>query len=295
LRSLIHSPEGQAAIGNARATCDWHFNPPSAPHFGGLWEAAVRSTKRLLVRVIGNHIFTYEEFSTILVRVEAVLNSRPLTPASTDPHDLDCLTPGHFLIGQPLLAVPPRSDPASVRDMSNRWKLLDQCHQAFWRRWSSEYLTTLQERSKWTSDTPNLNVNDMVIVIDNQSPPLSWRLGRVIKLLPGTDGRVRVARVLTKAWEIVRPVVKLVLLPTEWTLYCSAWCPQHIAVNYHAPHLLSLVWDYCYELCVPLDRSGVGTGGALTLYYFTIFCLFIVLFFVQILYYYYVFVLSLYN
>ncbi|XP_022163934.1 uncharacterized protein LOC111029283 [Myzus persicae] len=216
LRSLIHSAEGQAAIGNARATyCDWHFNPPSAPHFGGLWEAAVRSTKRLLVRVIGNHIFTYEEFSTILVRVEAVLNSRPLTPASTDPHDLDCLTPGHFLIGQPLLAVPPRSDPASVRDMSNRWKLLDQCHQAFWRRWSTEYLTTLQERSKWTTDTPNLSVNDMVIIIDNQSPPLSWRLGRVIQLLPGTDGRVRVARVLTQAGEIVRPVVKLVLLPTE--------------------------------------------------------------------------------
>ncbi|KAL4141360.1 hypothetical protein QTP88_004012 [Uroleucon formosanum] len=135
LRSLIHSAEGQAAIGNARATCDWHFNLPSAPHFDGLWEAAVRSTKRLLVRVIGNHIFTYEEFSTILVRVEAILNSRPLTPVSTDPHDHDCLTPGHFLIGQPLLAVPPRSDAVSVCDMSNRWKLLDQCHQAFWRRW----------------------------------------------------------------------------------------------------------------------------------------------------------------
>jgi len=150
-----------------------------------------------------------------LFRVEAVLNSRPLTPASTDPHDHDCLTPGHFLIGQPLLAVPPRSDPASVRDITNRWKLLDQCHQTFWRRWSSEYLTTLQERSKWTSDIPHLSVNDMVVVKDNQSPQLSWRLGRVIKLFPGADGQVRVARVLTQAGEIVRPVVKLVLLPTK--------------------------------------------------------------------------------
>ncbi|XP_025191834.1 uncharacterized protein LOC112592072 [Melanaphis sacchari] len=193
LQSLIHSAEDQAAIGNARATCDWHFNPLSAPHFCGLWEAAVRSTKRLLVRVIGNHIFTFEEFSTILVRVEAVLNSRPLTPASNDPHDLDCLTPGHFLIGQPL------------------WKLLEQCHQTFWRRWSSEYLTTIQERSKWTSDVPNINVDDIVIIRDNQSSPLSWRLGRVVKLLPGTDGRVRVARVLTQAGDIVRSVVKLVL------------------------------------------------------------------------------------
>jgi len=77
LRALIHSPEGQVAISNSRASCVWHFNPPSAPHFGGLWEAAVRSTKRLLIRVIGIHIFTYEEFTTILARVEAVLNSRP--------------------------------------------------------------------------------------------------------------------------------------------------------------------------------------------------------------------------
>ncbi|XP_025193649.1 uncharacterized protein LOC112593471 [Melanaphis sacchari] len=215
LRTLIESPDGQAAIANTRTACKWHFNPPSAPHFGGLWEAAVRSTKRLLVRVIGTHIFTYEEFITVLARVEAILNSRPLTPASPDPHDLECLTPGHFLIGQPLLAIPPRSDPASSRSLTNRWKLMDQCHQAFWRRWSGEYLTTLQERSKWTEGVPNLKVKDMVVLVDNQSPPLMWRLGRVVELLPGADGHVRVARLMTRLGEITRPVVKLVPLPAN--------------------------------------------------------------------------------
>ncbi|XP_008188319.1 uncharacterized protein LOC103310776 [Acyrthosiphon pisum] len=215
LRALIQSPEGQTAVANFRAMCTWHFNPPSAPHFGGLWEAAVRSTKRLLVRVIGTHVFTYEEFTTVLTRIEAVLNSRPLTPASTDPHDLECLTPGHFLIGQPLLAVPPRSGPEPARNLSDRWKLLDQCHRAFWRRWSAEYLTTLQSRPKWTEGVPNLSLNDMVVVIDSQSPPLLWRLGRVIELLPGSDGHVRVARILTRAGVVTRPVVKLVKLPTN--------------------------------------------------------------------------------
>jgi len=215
LRELIQSPVGQSTIANCRAMCVWHFNPPSAPHFGGLWEAAVRSTKRLLVRVIGIHVFTYEEFTTVLTRIEAILNSRPLTPASTDPHDLECLTPGHFLIGQPLLAVPPRSGPEAARALSDRWKLIDQCHRAFWRRWSSEYLTTLQSRPKWIEGVPNLKVNDMVVVIDNQSPPLLWRLGRVIEVLPGADSHVRVARVLTHAGIVTRPVVKLVQLPTD--------------------------------------------------------------------------------
>lgn len=215
LQSIMNKPENQTALVNAHSTCSWHFNPPSAPHFGGLWEAAVRSAKRLLVRVMGTHIFTYEEFTTILTRVEAVLNSRPLTPLSTDPTDLDYLSPGHFLIGQPLLAIPPRVPLDSSLNLTNRWKLLDQCHQAFWRKWAVEYLTTLQERTKWTSSIPNLKINDMVIVRNNQSPPLAWCMGRVIQLLPGSDGVVRVVKVLTRNGQLIRPVTKLVLLPTE--------------------------------------------------------------------------------
>lgn len=215
LQSIVNKPENRTILANARSTCSWHFNPPSAPHFGGLWEAAVRSAKRLLIRVMGTHIFTYEEFTTVLTRVEAVLNSRPLTPLSSDPTDLDYLSPGHFLIGQPLLAIPPRVSPDSPLNLNNRWKLLDQCHQAFWRKWTVEYLTTLQERTKWTTNTPNLKVNDLVIVINNQVPPLAWCMGRVVQLLPGSDGVVRVVKVLTRNGHFVRPVSKLVLLPTE--------------------------------------------------------------------------------
>ncbi|KAL4153154.1 hypothetical protein QTP88_000987 [Uroleucon formosanum] len=170
LQSIINSPEGQGALCDAQPLCSWHFNPPSSPHFGGLWEAAVRSAKRLLIRVMGNHKFSYEEFTTVLCRVEAVLNSRPLTPLSSDPADLDYLSPGHFLIGQPLLSVPPRTSSEDKSSLVNRWKLLDQCHQAFWRQWSTEYLTTLQARTKWSTEAPNVRLNDVVVIRDNQSP-----------------------------------------------------------------------------------------------------------------------------
>lgn len=74
----------------------WIFNPPSAPHFGGKWEAAVKSTKYHLLRMIGDTALTYEELSTVITQIEAVLNSRPLCPLSDDVSDYAALTPGHF-------------------------------------------------------------------------------------------------------------------------------------------------------------------------------------------------------
>ncbi|XP_028901496.2 uncharacterized protein LOC114805108 [Zeugodacus cucurbitae] len=83
---------------------NWQFIPPSAPHMGGLWESAVKSFKSHFKKIAGNHKFNYEEFATLLTKIEAVLNSRPLTALSQDPSDLTALTPGHFLKGAPILA-----------------------------------------------------------------------------------------------------------------------------------------------------------------------------------------------
>ncbi|XP_070528256.1 uncharacterized protein [Cardiocondyla obscurior] len=84
----------------------WKFNPPSAPHFDGIWEAAVKATKHHIRRVIGEATLTFEEMYTLLTQIEACLNSRPLVPLSNNPEDLEALTPGHFLIGNALNAVP---------------------------------------------------------------------------------------------------------------------------------------------------------------------------------------------
>ncbi|XP_048000251.1 uncharacterized protein LOC125237304 [Leguminivora glycinivorella] len=82
------------------------FNPPGTPHFNGLAEAGIRSVKTHLARVVGNQRLTFEEFYTILTQIESMLNSRPLTPLSSDPSDLSALTPGHFLTLEPLSIVP---------------------------------------------------------------------------------------------------------------------------------------------------------------------------------------------
>ena len=81
---------------------NWKFIPERAPHFGGLWEAAVKSFKTHLRKVLGEAKLTFEEYTTVLTQVEACLNSRPLCPLPDSDDGIEALTPGHFLIGRPL-------------------------------------------------------------------------------------------------------------------------------------------------------------------------------------------------
>lgn len=126
----------------------WRFNPPSAPHFGGLWEAAVKAVEHHLRRVIGETKLTFEELATFLAEVEACLNSRPLQAMSDDPEDLEALTLGHFLIGAPLVSVPEPSLAEVSINRLTRWSMLQQMRDHLWHRWSQEYVTSLLPRSK---------------------------------------------------------------------------------------------------------------------------------------------------
>lgn len=214
LKMLFNTTHVQNTV-SAHLNCNWHFNPPAAPHFGGLWEAAIKSVKYHLNRSIGAQKFTFEEFMTLTTRIEGVLNSRPLTPLSADPNDLDALTPGHFIIGQAIQAIPETDVLSLPSNRLNRWELIRQCTQSFWKRWTREYLTTLQGRSKWFKSESNLKIGDLVIVEAPSQPPSTWRLGRIVRTHPGEDQTVRVVTVRTAAGELKRPVVKLVKLPVE--------------------------------------------------------------------------------
>ncbi|CAK1598127.1 unnamed protein product [Parnassius mnemosyne] len=108
MHRFLHSSSVASEI--AQQGIEFIFTPAYSPHFNSLAEAAVKSCKQHLKRLLKLTHFTFEEMVTCLTHIEAVLNSRPLTPLSSDPNDFSALTPSHFLIGRPLLSVPHSQD-----------------------------------------------------------------------------------------------------------------------------------------------------------------------------------------
>lgn len=187
----------------------WQFITPSSPHKGGIWEAAVKSVKKHLRAVIGKEPLMFEELSTILAQTEACLNSRPLCAISTDPDSVETLTPGHFLIGQPLNLIPEpgiRHLPVNRLDM---YQKLQQRTEDVWRRWQDEYLATLQSRYKWTGTQPNLEVGQLVTVKNENLPPSQWELARISAVHPDKEGIVRTVTLRRGQTEFQRSVNKI--------------------------------------------------------------------------------------
>ena len=191
---------------------EWHFNPPGAPHFGGIWEAAVKSVKHHIRRVVNSQHLTFEEFYTLLKQVEACLNSRPLLPIRDDPTDNLYLTPSILLTQSDSYIVPQPNYLDITITPLERHKRVRQMFQDFWRQWSLEYLQTLQEKYKWNTTQSEIKKDDLVFITDESMPPARWPLARVLKVFTGSDGLVRVASLRTSTSIIQRPVHKLIFL-----------------------------------------------------------------------------------
>ena len=125
LYNFLNLPSTDSAISDCLLAkkITWHHIPERAPHFGGIWEAVVKSAKHHLKRIVGPIKLTFEELTTTTCCIEACLNSRPyLAQASHDSEGETPLTPGHFLMGRPVMAYPEApSDPAM--SLRSRWKL----------------------------------------------------------------------------------------------------------------------------------------------------------------------------
>ena len=162
--------------------------------------------------ILKQQVVSDETFHTVVVEVEAILNSRPLLPCSDDPNDLEPITPSQLLTLRPYATLPPGVFVKEDGILRNRHRQCQYLVNLFWSRFKKEYLTVLSQRQKWFRPKRNVQPGDLVLVVDANTPRSAWPLARVVKTFPGRDGYVRNCEIRTRENVFQRPIQKLILL-----------------------------------------------------------------------------------
>lgn len=214
LQAELKNIDRECAATFTDAKTKWTFNPPSAPHMGGVWERMVRSVKECMAVLNDGRKMNDEILMTTLAESEYLINSRPLVYSGTEDSELDAITPNHFLCGSTSGQHEPFRTPISLaEELRSTYKRSQYLAKELWNRWCKEYFPTLNKRSKWYEDSRVIQVGDLVLVMDNNDG--NTVRGLVEEVFNGVDGRVRQAVVRTTAGRFRRPVSKLAILEID--------------------------------------------------------------------------------
>ena len=191
---------------------EWRNILPLSPHWGGFYERINSIIKRALRSSLRNTHVNYEEMETLLIEIEAIINSRPLCYVYED-EVAEPLTPSHLIYGRRLKGKdiqPNNQIRPDDNSPSKRVRYLDGLLNNFWERFKSEYLTNLQERDVGPANpNVNLKVGDIVLIKEDNVARMEWVMGRVLRLVTSEDGITRGAVLQTKDGTRKRPVTKL--------------------------------------------------------------------------------------
>lgn len=161
---------------------------------------------------LGTQILSEEVLYTVLVEVEVMLNSKPLGYVSSNIADPDPITPNILLMRRQDTSLPQVMYADSEILSCRKWRHSQVLADRFWSSFIKDYLPSLQGRQKWKQDGNSISSDAVVMVVDPQLPRGLWPIGTVTKILPSSDGRIRVVEVIIDGKTYVRPVSRLVEL-----------------------------------------------------------------------------------
>ncbi|XP_074641239.1 uncharacterized protein LOC141898989 [Tubulanus polymorphus] len=175
IQNLVKELDNERITANlANKGVKWMFNPPAAPHFGGVFETMIRSSKRAIKAVIGTADVTDEELLTVITGAESLLNSRPLIAPGSNVNEEPMLTPNHFMIGRLGGPVTPDSVDYTPFSLRSRWRFCQDLLKQYWVKWLDEIVKCLADRKKWSHERANMKAGDVVLLVDPSLPRRDW-------------------------------------------------------------------------------------------------------------------------
>ena len=198
--TILNDPKFQKYL-NGR-NIRWQRYLEYSPWWGGWVERLNHVFKSALRKVLGGACVSFDELSTLLVEVESIMNSRPISYVYDDVHEGQAITPSILMCGKDLTQLPPnmfeykfeRKHPQTCRE---RLKYLDKIKTYFWTRWTREYLAELAEKHARAhkGEVREPKVDDIVLVKEGgetvKIPRHLWKIGRIMAVHEGRDGKVR--------------------------------------------------------------------------------------------------------
>ncbi|KHJ89020.1 integrase core domain protein, partial [Oesophagostomum dentatum] len=192
---------------------NWIFNPPGAPWMGGAWERLVGTVKRAFTKSVGRKKLSFPDLCTVVARIEAIVNTRPLTAVSSTVDEIP-IRPVDFLQKSLQYSLPsadtgdfddPSYDPTLIQNVfqvKQAIETAEKISEKFWQRWHIEYLTSLREMQ--TKDRKqhrhaklrDPRIGEIVLVEQENLPRGSWSYGKIIELVKSNDGFVRSVKLL---------------------------------------------------------------------------------------------------
>ena len=179
-----------------------NFFIEKVPWWGGFWERLVRSIKKPLKKILGRSTLNFDELCTVLVGIEGIINSRPLTYVYDDNESISYpLTPSDLIYGTRIISTPNATHYEVIGTNQSLTKMSrHQRHvlQQLTNQWRREYLIELKERSQVGSKDSNkrrISIGDLVLLKNDSTSRAFWKLGKVEELIPGKDGNVQAAMV----------------------------------------------------------------------------------------------------
>ena len=202
----------------------WKHQTPRSPWMGGHFERLVRTIKASLATAISRKLLTLEEFRSVVLEAENIVNSRPLMYQSDSTRDIP-LSPSQLAWGRDLTLMPPLLQPGDPLDEDYdakatraQYELLSNALERFRKRWHSEYLLSLREKHNNVcaeDPTHHLSVGQLVMVCHENVHLIEWPLGVITAVYPDASGVIRTAEVQECGKRSHRPISYLVPLELD--------------------------------------------------------------------------------